>query len=152
MSELINKNDCSYVGLEPLHKTWRAQQYAFFSKKALQRFGLLLDTGAPQSAAGANLLDRFITAYCLQPDVREVPFTSRLSGIGTGSATVRKKQQVPIGMYDTYGQLFSGYWEAQRLEGIGQDVPFLLGLDSMFKRSMIIDLRHPDRPVISVDT
>ena len=100
-SALLNQTNCCIIGLEPLDQTWRERQYTCFNSKALQRFALLLDTGAPQSAAGANVLDRFINEYSLRSHVVDIPFTSKLSGIGSGSASVTKKQRVPTGMYDS---------------------------------------------------
>ena len=148
-SASLNQTNCCIIGLEPLDQTWREQQYTCFNSKALQRFALLLDTGAPQSAAGANVLDRFINDYSLHSHVVDIPFTSKLSGIGSGSASVTKKQRVPTGMYDSLRLPYQGFWETQRLEGIGKDVPFLLGLESMFKLQMLIDLQNPDFPQIS---
>lgn len=108
-----------------------------------------MDTGAPQSAAGESWLERFIFEHNLEDEVTSTPFVTKLSGIGTGSATVQVKKIVPTGMYDVNGSLFLGRWEAQQLEGIGKLVPPLCGFESMCNRQMIISMQNPLKPIVN---
>ena len=108
-----------------------------------------MDTGAPQSAAGEAWLERFICEHKLEAEVTTTPFVTKLSGIGSGSATVQVKKVVPTGMYDVNGSLFLGRWEAQQLEGIGKLVPPLCGFESMCNRQMIISMQNPTKPIVN---
>ena len=147
--EYLSKSDIAVVGLEPLDKDWREMNYAAFAPTAKMRFALLMDTGAPQSAAGEEWLSRFIAHYHLENATTTIPFTAKLSGIGEGSATVHAKKIVPTGMYDINNELFVGRWEAQQLEGIGKLVPPLCGFESMCNRKMIISMQNPMKPILN---
>jgi hypothetical protein len=149
LHDYLSSHNVSIVGLEPLNQDWRKANFAAFTPNAKMRFALLMDTGAPQSAAGEAWLDRFIFEHKLDPEVTTTPFVTKLSGIGSGSATVQVKTVVPTGMYDVNGSLFLGRWEAQQLEGIGKLVPPLCGFESMCNRQMIISMQNPDKPIVN---
>ena len=149
MNEFLAKTEHAVVGLEPLDKDWREKNYAAFAPSAKMRFAILMDTGAPQSAAGEEWLSRYIHEHELEKSTTTIPFTAKLSGIGEGSASVRVKKVVPTGMYDVHGELFVGRWEAQQLEGIGKLVPPLCGFESMCNRKMIISMQNPTKPILN---
>ena len=74
--------------------------------------------------------------------VVKVPFKSKLSGIGSGSAEIKEKWRVVTGLTDTKGQVYEGFWEAQCLEGIGATVPPLWGLSSQIAVKTIVDFSN----------
>ena len=126
-----------FVGLVPKCNTHREKCWDSFVSFAKQRFGLVTDTGAPSSCVGSVFIDRFIDTFSLASYVHRQEHKAQLSGIGQGAAQVNWVMQVPVGI-ESIGEAF---WKTQRLEGIGQGVPPLLGLDTMMERDAIIDLR-----------
>ena len=137
----------TYHGLEPYDSVYRVKRYEQLqhSAKARLRFALMLDTGAPSSCIGRRYLKRFINEFHLEASMHYLPYNAQLSGIGAGSATVTQKAVVPIGMCsanaseeDTHAM--QGTWTTQVLDGIGEGVPPLLGLDSMCANKTIINL------------
>ena len=149
LQDYVQHADCAVVGLEPFNRDWRKVQFAAFTPSARMRYALLMDTGAPQSAAGESWIDRFVNDHNLESEVESIPFVTKLSGIGQGSANVRRKQILPTGMISTSGELFLGRWITQRLEGIGKSVPPLVGLESMSGRKMIIDVQNANEPTVN---
>ena len=140
----------TWVGLEP--KNDRDKRWAFLAslkQDIAQRFGFLVDTGAPESAVGQKYLNRYIEAYDLAELCEWTPYHSSLHGIGAGSAEVNFQCTAPIGLSE---DLESCYLKSQVLEGCGENVPGLLGLASMFAHKAILDLRDSSRPTIEVDT
>ena len=119
----------------------REERWTFLNqRKAKLRFGLLIDTGAPWSAAGMDWVARLIDTYQLSDFVTWTPHVAKLHGIGAGAATCNHKAEIPVGIDETDpGTTF----KTQVLEGCGSRVPGLLGLDSMIRRKAIIDLSDP---------
>ena len=128
-----------FCGLEPFED--RESRYCtYVARGAKQRFGLLLDTGAPKSAAGREWIDRYVQAWKLEEHVEWKPHDAQLYGIGEGSASCKWKPRLPIALDCTD----AGNWlETQALDGIGRAVPSLLGLESMIRMRALIDLSDP---------
>ena len=153
-AELMSADDSSlhtFVGLEPLDPLYRTLRYQCFTVQSKQRFAIMIDSGAPDNCAGASWIDRFVKEYNTADLMSWEPFHSRLSGIGSGSATVRYKNLVPIGIpLDSSDKFLEAKWCCQRLEGIGVNVPPLWGLGPLEARGALIDLRNKNRPVLSL--
>jgi hypothetical protein len=130
----------TFVGLEVKDPKLREQRWSQFHPTSKQRFGLLMDTGAPQSCVGNMYFERFVSCFALQDLVKWREHSARLSGIGEGAATCDWLVQIPVGL-----ETGEGYWQTQLLEGIGEPVPPLLGLEPMTNRQAIIDLRDPNK-------
>jgi hypothetical protein len=125
----INSSE-TYIGLEPYGDEYRTLRFDTFSTHTKSRYGLMLDTGAPESCCGQNFLDRFLED--MQIDNAEwSSYTASLSGIGAGSAAVNWKCRTPIGI----ANFSAAVWETQVLEGCGKNVPGLMGLQPMTRLS-----------------
>ena len=77
-------------------------------------FHIMLDTGAPDSCAGADWLDAYANKFQLKPE--RIPFVNRLSGIGSGSAEVKCKNRIAVCFESDNADVISGMWTCQRLE------------------------------------
>ena len=130
-------NENTFVGFEPHDTNMREKRWAAF-KSAKQRFGLLIDTGAPDSCCGQAWLLRFIEAFNISGQVIWSEHKASLSGIGEGSAKCNWLVDCPIGI-----ESGPAAWRTQMLEGIGEKVPPLFGLTPMTNRQGVIDLRDP---------
>ena len=98
----------------------------------------MLDSGAPRSACGTEWMERFTDEFCLHEQCYWERFRAQLSGIGEGSASVNWRVSVPIGI-DSFPTTF---WTCQLLEGCGETVPPLLGLESMEKSNAVINIEE----------
>ena len=130
----------TFVGLELKDKKQREERWSSFHSAAKQRYGLLMDTGAPQSCVGTTYFERFCSCFNVSDLVKWRKHSARLSGIGEGAATCEWLVQLPVGL-----ETGEGYWQSQLLGGIGNPVPPLLGLEPMTQRQAIIDLRDPQQ-------
>ena len=130
-----------FVGCVPKSSQHRENVWSTFVPSAKQRYAILLDTGAPSSCVGKIFAERFIKTFGLTEWTRWHKHKASLSGIGSGSATSDWIAEIPVGL-ETVGDAF---WKAQILEGIGAEVPPLMGLDTMVEREGVIDLRDPTR-------
>ena len=127
----------TFVGLEPFGKEYRSLRFSTFSAFTRSRFGLMLDTGAPESCCGETFLYRFL--HDMQIESAEWnEYSASLSGIGSGSASVNWKCKTPIGIAD----FCDAIWETQVLEGCGKNVPGLLGLQPMSRLNGVINLTN----------
>jgi hypothetical protein len=135
---VVNGPEHVWAGLEPLDPQLRKGRFSKFNSNTRRRFALMLDTGAPKSATGQTWLNEFISAFDLQSYVVYTPYRAQLSGIGSGSAEVKHKLNLPIGPPGLPTQR----WETQQLEGVGKNVPPLLGLESMYSMKGIIDIQQ----------
>ena len=130
----------SFVGMEPFYG--RAARFDSCSKKnGRQRFGLMIDTGAPQSASGMDFITRYCECFGLSDYTTWSPHRAELYGIGEGAAVCNWKSTMPICLNQTEA---GSHFETQALEGIGARVPALMGLDTMIARRTIIDLSDPN--------
>jgi len=146
----VDSSPTTWVGLEPRND--RDERWAFLAslkKEIKQRFGFLVDTGAPESAVGKEFLSRFLAAYELDQWSEWNEFVSQLHGIGAGSAEVNYKCSFPVGLSS---KLDNCFLEAQVLEGCGAKVPGLLGLTSLFKHRAVLDLSDETNPFMTVST
>jgi hypothetical protein len=124
-----------WVGYEPFEG--REQRWSFLTRtKAKVRHGLLIDTGAPENAAGEEWIQRVTSDQGTASYVTWTPFESQLHGIGEGAAVCHHKAEIPIGLEPSMNTTL----KTQVLSGCGSRVPGLLGLDSLIKRKAIIDL------------
>lgn len=132
----------SFVGLEEYSN--REERWAYLAKQQVtrQHFGILVDTGAPQSAAGMSWITRFIACFNLHQSVRWEKCSTSIGGIGSGRAEVNWVCYLPIGTRWNPSD-GSTFWKVQCLEGVGENVPPLLGLDVMKRRNGILALTHP---------
>ena len=128
-----------YLGLENQNQAYRAIRAEGFAEKVTERFGLLLDTGAPSSCVGRNVLNKFVSRFDIL-GTEYAPFVATISGVGAGAATVKEKVTVPVGLIDKKKQHIHGAFRAQVLDGCGENVPGLFGLETMLKRKAIIDM------------
>ena len=149
---LINESDVqdcnTWIGLEPIDG--REEKWTWITKaksKLVQRFGLLLDTGAPENATGIEYVERFLNVF--QTEGFWEPFESQLHGIGAGSAVVRHKVSMPVGLSTA---LPNCLFKTQVLEGCGARVPALMGLSSMIAHKTILDLRDVNNLTMSAET
>ena len=97
---------------------------------------MLIDTGAPENAAGEEWIARVTADQGTESWVTWTPYQSQLHGIGQGAAVCHNKAEIPIGLEPNMNTTF----KTQVLSGCGARVPGLLGLDSLIKRRAIIDL------------
>lgn len=134
----------SFVGLEPFGNTYRSMRFSAFAADVKIRYGLMLDTGAPETCCGIDWLTRYIADMGITTETWQ-PYQASLSGIGSGSATVNWKVSCPIGVEGYVPTLLT----AQVLEGIGKRVPCLFGLHPMTALNAVIDLRDQ---TITLDT
>ena len=134
----------TFVGLEPYGEEYRAMRFSTFSSLTKSRYGLMLDTGAPESCCGESFLNRFLHDMEIH-NAEWTEYSASLSGIGAGSASVNWKCKTPIGI----ANFCDAVWETQVLEGCGKNVPGLLGLQPMSRLNGVINLT--DRTFI-VDT
>jgi hypothetical protein len=144
LQEYLMRDDSMIVrGIEPLHEQWRSErhEYLLTQPDAKLRYAILCDTGAPDNAAGRNWLGAFQEAHNVA--VVKVPYKSKLSGIGSGSAEIKEKWRIVTGLTDIEGDCYEGLWEAQCLEGIGSTVPPLWGLSSQIALRTIFDFSNP---------
>jgi hypothetical protein len=124
-----------WVGYEPFEG--REQRWTYLTQnKARVRHGLLIDTGAPENAAGEEWIERVTHDQGTSANVTWTPYHSQLHGIGQGAAVCHHKAEIPIGLEPSMNTTF----KTQVLSGCGSRVPGLLGLDSLIKRRAIIDL------------
>ena len=84
----------------------------------------MLDTGAPSSCIGRRFLNRFVSEFALETTIKFVPYHANLSGIGSGSAPVREKAVIPVGMCSANMPMdqtnaLNTTWTAQVLDGVG---------------------------------
>ena len=128
----------SFVGMEPHDEGLRQLRFETFTAHTKQRYALMLDTGAPFSCVGEQWLKRFHSSCQLQDLVTWTASEASLSGIGAGSAPSHWQCQTPIGI-DKYGPAM---WDALVLEGCGESVPAIWGLEPMTKLEAVIDLRN----------
>ena len=141
----------TFVGLEPLNDLYRQLRHSCFTAASRQRYAIMIDTGAPDSCAGKLVIQRFISDYDLESRVVWEPYKNKLSGIGSGSATVNFRCCLPIGVpMEEPVPALEAWWRCQQLEGIGDSVPPLWGLEPLEKRKAIIDLSNPGRPALSL--
>jgi hypothetical protein len=87
-----------YTSLEPLDTEYRKLRSTVFTAKTKERFGMLLDTGAPMSCVGKRWVDRFVSVFHIDDQTSYEAFESALSGIGKGSAIVKFNVTLPIGI------------------------------------------------------
>jgi hypothetical protein len=127
-----------YAALEPLDQQYRKLRAKTFKHETMQRWGLLLDTGAPTSCAGQSFIADFCERFEIH-DAEHSPHETRLSGIGSGSATVRVKVKLPVGLCLQNNVVLDSVWECMQLEGCGSKVPPLVGLHSMINTKAIIN-------------
>ena len=132
--------EATYVGLEPLCSAYRVKRWEQFTATTKRRYALMIDTGAPSSCVGLNWVLDFIRTFKLENVTAWDEFQAQLSGIGQGAAHVNWKVTLPIGLCPKKGTL-DGNWQAQCLEGIGVDVPPLLGLDALTSKKAVLDFR-----------
>jgi hypothetical protein len=130
--------ESTFVGFEPFDSAYRIKRWEQFTATTKTRYAMLVDTGAPSSAAGINFVNTYLNAFNLTAEW--IPFSARLSGIGEGAAFVQFKCKMPIGLCLPNSTL-EGSWTAQCLEGIGKSVPPLLGLDAMTAAEAVIDFQ-----------
>jgi hypothetical protein len=128
----------TFVGLEPLDQEFRKARLETFTIHTRKRFGLMLDTGAPESCAGSLWVERFIHDMDISHMCSWINHSARLGGIGAGTAEVHHKVTMPIGVE---AMNHPCTWTTQVLSGIGAKAPALLGLQSMVDAAGIIDLR-----------
>ena len=149
-SEHTNNSLLSFVGLE-CHD-YRQERFAFLQSNSIstQRFGLMLDTGAPDNAVGIDWLTRFIAAFGLAAYTKWFPHHASLGGIGSGRAPSEWQAQVPVGVRNNASDGSTSY-KTQVLEGIGSHVPPLLGLRTMLERHSVLDLTNPNNLGITCD-
>ena len=120
-----------YFGLEPLCKEYRRIRSQTWNIRTKERWGLLLDTGAPFSCIGKKSRERFAELHDIHDQITEEPHSAKLSGIGSGAAIVRCKVHMPVGICLNSKEYINSTWIAQQLEGCGENTPPLLGLESM---------------------
>ena len=125
-----------FVGMEPLDQEMRECRFKMFSINSRVRFAIMLDSGAPRSASGIRWMNRFVKELQLENECLWERYYARLSGIGEGSATVNWRITVPVGL-ESFPPTF---WECQLLEGCGEFVPPLLGLESMERVNAVINI------------
>jgi hypothetical protein len=128
-------NTETFVGMEPFGDEYRSMRFATFSSWTKKRYGLMLDTGAPESCCGEEFLNRFIGDMKIK-NVEWIQYSASLSGIGSGSAPVNWKCKTPIGI----ANFCEAIWETQVLEGCGRNVPGLMGLQPMSRLNGVINL------------
>ena len=138
----------AYFGIEPFDCVYRVRRYQQLKANgnaSRLRFAFMLDTGAPSSCIGRKYLRKFVSEFSLEDTIKYVAFHANLSGIGAGSAPVREKAIIPIGLCSSHmpiasDEIVNTTWTAQVLDGVGDGVPPLLGLDSMIQNQSIIDM------------
>ena len=124
-----------WIGYEAFQN--RDERWTWLSQhKARARHGLLIDTGAPDNAAGEEWVSRVIKDQKTENETYWTPHHAELHGIGAGAATCSHKAELPIGLSPDMTTTF----KTQVLSGCGSKVPGLLGLASLIKRRAIIDL------------
>ena len=132
----------SYIGVEPIGKAYRTTVHKKINNKGGKyRFGVLMDTGAPESAVGKLTLTRYVDTFGLSQFIEREPFQASLSGIGAGTAEVNHRAKVAVGFEKTSGKFFDAYYQAQVLEGVGERIPALYGLSKKIEYEGRFDLR-----------
>ena len=63
-----------FIGIEPLSMNEREKLWKTYTPSSRLRYALMLDSGAPESAAGEQWISRFITAHNLEADTYREPF------------------------------------------------------------------------------
>ena len=139
-AEWYSDSSNTFVGLEPKSADLREKRWEAFTTMSKQRFGILLDTGAPESCVGRLWFNRFAEAFDVTSLVEWIPHKASLSGIGQGSAKCNYIIHLPVGL-----ETGDALWKSQLLDGIGEPVPPLLGLGPMSERGAVIDLRDPHK-------
>jgi hypothetical protein len=140
-NKTVESHQDSFVGLEVFET--REQRYDVFTAKSKQRFGLMIDTGAPDNCVGEDWLLRLCAAHSIC--INYTPYQSQLSGVGRGVINCSERAQVPIAFFPGH----SGIWDSQALTKDGSRLPPLWGLQSLITHKSIIDLSQ-DPLTISV--
>jgi hypothetical protein len=125
-----------FVGMEPLDAEMRESRFKMFSINSRVRYAIMLDSGAPRSASGMRWMNRFVKEFELENECLWERYRAQLSGIGEGSASVNWRITVPVGLEN----FPPTSWQCQLLEGCGEFVPPLLGLESMERVNAVINI------------
>ena len=133
----VNSHPDMFVGVEAFSD--RETRYNVFNASSRLRFGLLVDTGAPNNVVGEEWLQRISDTHKLHDRTSWAPHHAELSGVGRGSVQSKWRAQIPIALKNSH----EASWDAQVVGGAGKYLPPLHGLDSMIRHQTILDFTNP---------
>ena len=133
----------TFVGTESYYN--RAERYDVFSASSRLRFGLLVDTGAPDNVVGEEWVNRISKEHNLAHEIRWKKHSAELSGVGHGSVKANWRAKIPISLSDNH----SACWDAQVVSGAGQYLPPLHGLESLIRHRTVLDFTDPKNLTMS---
>ena len=142
-NNMIETHQDCWVGVESQYG--REERYCVFGKSSRIRFGLMVDTGAPDNVVGGEWLNRFCDSHELHQHVDWRSHYASLSGIGRGSIETKWRAKCPISLSKDH----NATWDVQVLSGAGSRVPPLWGLESQIKHRAKFDFSDPQNLTVS---